>query len=279
MSDDVMNFDYEKNLKGIQGLERLAKRYKRDGDKDSLREVVRLLVASSGHDIHEIRNRANVILERVFALRNMTHRSLRFSIISMWGEEFQFEFTFHENGDSYALRVYRNASADEICVEPEISFKEFPLVYDSEQKKFTASVLFEEYGHYDFAIIKTNGSRTEWLTEYGTSGRVNVIPDLRGELVIEIFTDIHGHSKIYWQDESGHPGLVYNENGEIIRLGRFSDITAHLEDMQLRYSLTALYILGAQRRGTNREDWASEASSPSPFFTDESCGNRTCAWR
>ena len=65
--DDMMNYDYDRNFRGLHGLERLAKRYKRDGDRKSLREVVRLLVSASGHDIHEIRNRANVILERVMA--------------------------------------------------------------------------------------------------------------------------------------------------------------------------------------------------------------------
>jgi starch synthase len=35
--------------------------------------------------------------------------------------------------------------------------------------------------------------------------------------------------------------------------------------MQNRYHLTAIYILGVQKRGSNREDWAPEASSPSPF--------------
>jgi starch synthase len=264
VEDDSLNFDYEKNLKGIQGLERLAKRYKREGDKLSLREVVRLLVSASGHDIHEIRNRANVILERVFAPKEYdAPLATVFNNIHV-GESFTYSFDLHDKGD-YVLKIYRNAGADEISVETELDCSEYPLEYDAKAKAFTATVEFKEYGHFDYAIVRKSGSGIEWILDYGASGRMNVIPDLRGELVVEIFTDIHGHSKIYWQDESGHPGLVYNESGEIIRLGRFSDITAHLEDMQSRYSLTALYILGAQKRGMNREDWASEASSPSPF--------------
>src|SRR5208283_3876944 len=73
------------------------------------------------------------------------------------------------------------------------------------------------------------------------------------------------HTRAYWHDKHGHPGLVYNENGEVIRLGRFSDITAHLEDIKKNYRVTALYLLGVQKRGRNREDWTEYASSPSPF--------------
>ncbi|HEY1405111.1 MAG TPA: hypothetical protein VF857_00740, partial [Spirochaetota bacterium] len=260
--DDMMHFDYDKNMKGLHGLERLAKRYKRDGNRQSLREVVRILVSASGHDIHEIRNRANVILERIFAPKEFD-APLATSFYNIHAnEKFIFRANLPDDDHGYMLRVYRNASNEDLFVESEIDSRELPLIRDG--KGFCAEVEFEGYGHYDFAVIRA-GKNGEWVTEHGTSGRVNVIPDLRGELVIEVFTDIHGHSKVYWRDESGHPGLVYNENGEIIRLGRFSDVTAHLDDMKTRYNLTALYILGAQKRGSNREDWAPEASSPSPF--------------
>jgi glycosidase len=75
-----------------------------------------------------------------------------------------------------------------------------------------------------------------------------------------IYTDIPASTG--WIRAS-HVGL--HEHGEVIRLGRFSDITAHLEDLKERYHITALYLLGVQKRGTNREDWAPEATSPSPF--------------
>ena len=45
-----------------------------------------------------------------------------------------------------------------------------------------------------------------WITEQGTSGRVNVLPDLQGEIILEVFVDIHGHTKVYWRDNDGHPG-------------------------------------------------------------------------
>ena len=53
-----------------------------------------------------------------------------------------------------------------------------------------------------------------------------MIPDLRGELVLQIFPDIHGHTRAWWSDGE-HPGLVYNEHGQVIRLGTFADIAAH----------------------------------------------------
>jgi starch synthase len=70
---------------------------------------------------------------------------------------------------------------------------------------------------------------------------------------------------VYWKQGDGHPGLVYNESGEVIRLGTFGDITAHLDDLKTRYQVTGIYLLGVQTRGQNREDWSPSASSPSPF--------------
>ncbi len=58
---------------------------------------------------------------------------------------------------------------------------------------------------------------------------------------------------------------MYNEHGEVIRLGNLADITSHLEDLKERYKMTAIYLLRVQKRGTNREDWAPEATSASPF--------------
>ena len=59
--------------------------------------------------------------------------------------------------------------------------------------------------------------------------------------------------------------MVYNETGQIIRTGTFADITAHLSEIKEKYQISAVYILGTQKRGSNREDWAPEAQSPSPF--------------
>jgi len=139
------------------------------------------------------------------------------------------------------------------------------LKLDKSSSTYKCSYTFKEYGHFDFIVIKKHDSDADWISEYGTSGRINVIPDIRGEIILEIFPDIHGHTRAYWLDADKHPGLVYNENGEIIRLGNFADVAVHLEDIQNKYSITSIYLLGAQKRGSNREDWAPEASSPSPF--------------
>jgi len=262
---DELNFDYNKNLKSIKSLERLASRYKKSDDINSLREIVRILIAASGHDIHEIRNRANIILERIFAPKEFDAPLARNFINLNVGGSYNFKFELHGKSKNYFLRIYKNSTEKEFFLEQDIEFDDIPLELDRDKKIYTAEYQFKSYGHYDFLVFREKQKKSEWIKDPGTSGRVNVIPDVKGEIILEIFTDIHGHTKYYWKDESNHPGLIYNENGEIIRLGKFSDISAHLEDLKKRYYITAIYLLGAQKRGENREDWAFEASSPSPF--------------
>ncbi len=257
------NLDYNENVKAIDSLARLAKRYKTSGDRSSLREIIRLLVSASGHDIHEIRNRANIILERVLSLKEY-EAPLALTFINIHvGESFAFSFDLPE-GD-YFLRIYHNRTLEHIFVNDDIEFDDYPLEYDEQTRRYRGKVLFNEYGHCDFVVHRKRQKRAEWVSVYGASGRVNVMPDLRGELVLQVFTDIHGHTKMWWMDEEGHQGLVYNENGEVIRTGRFSDLTAHLGDLKSRYYITAIYLLGMQKRGSHREDWAAGATSPSPF--------------
>ena len=106
--------------------------------------------------------------------------------------------------------------------------------------------------------------RREWHKDAACSGRINVIPDLRGELALQIFPDIHGHTRAWWGDGE-HPGLVYNEHGEVIRLGTFADVAAHLPHIQRRHGFSIVYLLGVQKRGSNRQDWSPHATSASPF--------------
>ncbi len=264
---EELNFDYEKNVKAVESLERLARRYKKGGDRASLREAVRLLVAASGHDLHEVRNRANMALERVFSPKEYDAPLATHFINLKQGDDYRFVFSLPLNKTGYFLRIYRNTveTRKQFMVEEEISSFDIELEYDEASSRYVAVHNFGEYGHYDYLVYERKRKRSEWVTAQGSSGRVNVIPDVRGEIILEIFTDIHGHTGVYWRDKSGHPGLVYNENGEVIRLGRFSDISAHLEDLKSRYLITAIYVLGMQKRGFNREDWAPEATSPSPF--------------
>lgn len=262
---DILNFNYETNLQGISYLEQLARLYKKANDPRSLREVVRLLVPASGHDIHEIRNRANLTLERIFAPKPFDAPLATRFINVKTGTRYHFTFDMPHQETPLSLRIYQHNPEKEFTCDGDMAFQDYPLTYDSRAGVYTVDCLFDTLGHYDFAVHKPGGSDIQWAIARGTSGRINVIPDIRGHIILEIFTDIFGHTRAYWKSRDGHTGMVYNENGEIIRLGRFSDITGHLEDLKNNYNISAIYLLGVQKRGTNREDWAPEATSPSPF--------------
>lgn len=265
LSNDPLNFDHDINLKAITSLERLARRYKKGDDHQSLREIVRLLVAASGHDFHEIRDRANYLLERVFSLKEFDAPLATSFVNIKSGDVNVFNFTLPEKKGKYFLRIYRNTSSETLLLEQDITYDDHDLVYDAERELYTVRVQFDEPGQCDYLVFRKKRKLADWMDQHGCSGRINVLPDVRGEIVLEIFPDIHGHTRIYWMDEKGHPGLVYNENGQVIRLGRFSDISAHLEDLKQRYKITAIYLLGVQKRGSNYENWDPSATSPSPF--------------
>jgi starch synthase len=265
LPESELNFDYYENLRAIKSLERMARRYKKSDDYESFNEVVRLLVAASGHDIKEIRNYANIILERLLAPKEFdAPLATRFVTIHQ-GTEHCFEFDLSRGKTAYFLRIYNTNPEHEYVSEKTLSFIDLDLDYNKKIGKYAASHLFDRIGHFDYLLYRKYKNGNRWCLEKKCSGRINVIPDIRGVLVVEIFPDIHGHTRIYWGDKTDHPGLVYNENGEVIRIGRFSDITAHLEELKERYRMTALYLLGVQKRGDNKEDWAPEATSPTPF--------------
>ncbi len=265
MPNDEFNFNYKKNIEAIESLERLSRRYKKGRDTGSLREVIKLLVAASGHDIHDIRNRANILLERIFSPKEFD-APLATNFINLKTASYhKFEFDLPQKKSGYFIRIYENSIDDKIFTEDDINFFDIDITLDDDSKLYTTIHLFDRCGHFDFLVYRKKRKEIEWINHPGTSGRINVIPNLNGEIILEIFPDIHGHTRVYWNDESGHQGLVYNENGEIIQLGKFSDILFHLEDLKNRYSITALYLLGVQKRGSNREDWAPEATSASPF--------------
>jgi len=261
---DEASFDYAKNMKAMASLQRLARHYKKYNDADSLREVVRLLVAASGHDNHEVRNQANIILERVFSPKEFDAPNATHFINVTQGMEQRLSFDLPKCSLGYFLRLYRTGGTGEFILQKDLKYEDLDLLYDDITQSHVASVHLKELGHYDYVLFRRHRRGAQWLSGKGMSGRINVIPDVKGEIILEIFPDIHGHTRLYWNNTE-QPGLVYNENGEVIRLGRFSDITAHLEDLKRRYFITAVYILGIQRRGTNRSDWAPEATSPSPF--------------
>ncbi|HUV06447.1 MAG TPA: glycogen/starch synthase, partial [Spirochaetia bacterium] len=208
---------------------------------------------------------ANVLLERIFSPKEFDAPLATVFVNLKQGTRHTFVFELPVWKKGYFVRIYRNSLKEDFNLEKDITFKDVPLRLNQDHGNFTASLTLEELGHYDYLVYRKERTGNRWQIGKGVSGRINVISDIRGEIVLEIFPDIHGHTRIYWGIDDGRPGLVYNENGEIIRTGRFSDITAHLEDLKKRYQITALYLLGVQKRGNNRSDWAPEATSPSPF--------------
>ena len=265
LEDSPLDFDIDAVIRVEKQLERRARSYKRGFDKDSLLSVVELLVAASGHDIHEVRDRANLCLERVFAPKAYEAPLAGVFCNIRVNSEHTFAFSLPKTGGSYLLRLYKPGEAEELLLEHEIDFFDLELKLNDETGMYEATYTFTETGFCDFLIFRTTKRTFGWLDDAGCSGRINIIPDIRGEIVLQIFTDVHGHTRAYWQAGDGHPGLVYNEHGEVIRLGRFSDITAHLDNLKERYRISAIYLLGVFARGKNREDWAPAATSPSPF--------------
>ncbi len=254
-----MVFDYRENLRAIDTLERHARRYKNAGDLKSLREVVRLLVAASGHDLHEVRNRANLLLERILSPREFDSPLATRFATTRAGGTYRFELDLPASRSSYFLRIFGDRAAAQFVTDQEIDYVDLELTKEGET--YSAEHLFRTIGQYDWLVGRRRGSKTVFLQQ--PAGRISVIPDIRGQVILEIFPDIHGHSRTWWRTE--HPGLVYNEHGQVIRRGSLQDVAAHLEDLRARLGISAVYLLGVQRRGRNIQDWSDAARSPSPF--------------
>ena len=264
-ADAPLDFDPAICVSAMRRLERTAQRAKAYGGDSVRREVMRLLVAASGHDLDEVRNHANLLLERMLAPKEFAAPLARTFLIAVQGTEHHFSFDLPRSRGRYRLRIYRGRGHRRYPSEADLDYVDVDLARSSPGSPHTATWRFDELGNYDFCVAREfDSGRREWVQEAECSGRINVLPDLRGELVLQIFPDIHGHTRAYWADGE-HPGLVYNEHGQVIRLGTFADIAAHLPEIKRKYGFTAIYVLGAQKRGSNREDWTGHATSPSPF--------------
>ena len=264
-ADAPLDFDATICVSAMRRLERVAQRAKAYGGDSVRREVMRLLVAASGHDLDEVRNHANLLLERMLAPKEFAAPLARTFVNLVQGATHRFSFDLPRSRGRYRLRIYRGRGHHRFPREADLDYVDLDLARPATGSPLAASYRFDELGHYDFCVAREYPSgRREWVPDAECSGRVNVIPDLRGDLVLQIFPDIHGHTRAYWADGE-HPGLVYNEHGQVIRLGTFADIAAHLPEIKRKYGFTAIYVLGAQKRGSNRADWTSQATSPSPF--------------
>ena len=263
-ADSPLDFDTAICTAAMRSLERLAQRAKRHGDAATRREVMRLLVAAAGHDLHEVRNHANLLLERMLAPKEFGAPLARTFANVTRGAAHRFSFDLPRRG-RYLLRIYRGDHHHRYPGEADIRYHELELPRPASGAPAAAEYRFDHLGHYDYCVARVHASgRREWLKDAESSGRINVMPDLRGELALQIFPDIHGHTRAWWGDGE-HPGLVYNEHGEVIRLGTFADIAAHLPHIQRRYGFSIVYLLGVQKRGSNRVDWSPHATSASPF--------------
>ena len=264
-ADAPLDFDAAVCVSAMRRLERVAQRAKAYGGDSVRREVMRLLVAASGHDLDEVRNHANLLLERMLAPKEFAAPLARTFLNVVQGTTHRFSFDLPRSRGRYRLRIYRGRGHRRYPSEVDLDYVDVDLARSAPGSALTAAWRFDELGHYDFCVAREfDSGRREWVPDAECSGRVNVLPDLRGELVLQVFPDIHGHTRAYWADGE-HPGMVYNEHGQVIRLGTFADIAAHLPEIKRRYGFTAIYVLGAQKRGSNREDWTDHATSPSPF--------------
>ena len=260
-----LDFDGAVCIAAMRRLERIAQRAKAYGDEAARREAIRLLVAAAGHDVHEVRNHANLLLERMLAPKEFDAPLARTFLTLVRGATHRFCFDLPPSRGRYRVRVYRGHHHHRFPSETDLDYTDLDLARPAPGAPLVADFGFEELGHYDFCVVRVFPSgRREWVRDAACSGRINVIPDLRGELVLQIFPDIHGHTRAWWSDGE-HPGLVYNEHGQVIRLGTFADIAAHLPRIKRSYGFTAIYLLGVQQRGSNRQDWSRHATSPSPF--------------
>ena len=264
-ADSPLDFDTAICTAAMRSLERLAQRAKRHGDAATRREVVRLLVAAAGHDLHEVRNHANLLLERMLAPKEFDAPLARTFANVTRGATHRFAFDLPARRGRYLVRVYRGDHHHRYPGEADLRYDEVELSRPAPGQPPAAEYRFAQIGHYDWCVARVHASgRREWQKDAACSGRINVIPDLRGELALQIFPDIHGHTRAWWGDGE-HPGLVYNEHGEVIRLGTFADVAAHLPHIQRRHGFSIVYLLGVQKRGSNREDWSPHATSASPF--------------
>jgi hypothetical protein len=161
------------------------------------------------------------------------------------------------------VRLYRQAESARFTTRRDIDAIDIDLEYDAGAGRFTAEYLFEEYGHFDYLVFRKK-KKSEWVHHAGTSGRINVIPDVRGEIILEIFPISTGTRVSTGWTEAGIPVLCTTSTGGHTPR-RFSDITYHLDDLIRRYRITALYLLGVQKRGANREDWAPRPRHPLLF--------------
>ena len=149
----------------MRSLERLAQRAKRHGDADTRREVMRLLVAAAGHDLHEVRNHANLLLERMLAPKEFGAPLARTFANVTRGAAHRFSFDLPRRG-RYLLRIYRGDHHHRYPGEADIRYHELELPRPTSGAPAAAEYRFDHLGHYDYCVARVHASgRREWLKD------------------------------------------------------------------------------------------------------------------
>ncbi len=124
-----LDFDYDTYLRAIDLLEDYARQYKGASDADSLRDVFRLLVAASGHDIHEVRQRANLAMERVLSPKEFDAPLATRFVTLKAGDTYHFSNKLR-NDREYFVRLYPLQGEREFCLQREITHSDVELTWD-----------------------------------------------------------------------------------------------------------------------------------------------------
>ena len=153
-ADAPLDFDEAVCVSAMRRIERLAQRAKAYGDETARREVMRLLVAASGHDLHEVRNHANLLLERMLAPKEFDAPLARTFLTLARGAAHRFCFDLPPRRGSYRLRIYRGHRLDRYPGDTDLDCTELDLVRHARGAPLVAEYRFEELGHYDFCVTR-----------------------------------------------------------------------------------------------------------------------------
>ena len=152
-------FDYEVCRRAVEELEKLARKYKTHNDAESLKEVIRLLVAASGHDIHEVRNRASIALERAFSPKEFdAPLATKFASIHA-GTRHTFEFDLPKSRSGYFLRVYGDRSSNDFIVDGELDYADLELKHEPSERTVRDQPSFPYPGQLRLAGIQGRQGR------------------------------------------------------------------------------------------------------------------------
>ena len=256
-ADSPLDFDEAVCVAAMRRLERIAQRAKAYGDETARREAMRLLVAAAGHDLHEVRNHANLLLERMLAPKEFDAPLACTFLTLVCGAAHRFSFALPPTRGRYRVRIYRGHRHQRYPSETDLDYIDLDLTRTVPGAPLVADYRFEELGHYDFCVIREHSSgRREWLRARRLQRAHQRDPRFARRAGV---ADLPGHSRSHGGPTgatASTPAWCTTSTGRVIRLGTFADIAAHLPQLKRTYGFTAIYLLGVQKRGSNRKDWS-----------------------